>query len=1123
MIGAEFKRKALITEARRSVQRNRSAFLSLCVIILLGLAGFFAAQYAEKSMKTAGTEFFETNRFKDFDLYSSLGVEEEDVAQIRSVPGVTAAEGRFSSDAVYSFASTEQAVTALSLTEQVSTPMLTEGRLPTEAWECLVDPDLLEDSGAAIGDEIRLRITGPGLSETMDEAYSEMQEEIDEAEKTVSDADAQLADAMTQFSEAESLIKDGEEEIADAEKRLAVAEAAILDANERLEEAGGEEAIEAAAQELAEAEKALKIFADSLDSGLLALLDGEEKIRAVIGLSEEYGIPLVDDSASFEKQVDQLQSKLERAEQLSNRIKRDGLPIPPGPERDAIEQEIEKFAPGKTPEELLDELDDIIPVLQAALDEYERGRIDYYYMGEQYLDAVTLYERYSRRLSDAIEKLNELKEAEQMLEDGKAELEAAKKELEEKRAELEDNRLVLEEKQQELEEAKQELADAKRDLDFLKISVGELHSGTYTVTGTAYHPDWLRRDSTYTVVVLPEAFGSGEESPRYHSVSVLTDAGSEEDLFTDTYFTAVEGVKEALEQTTETLREDWRSRFQERFPDEEMPEELQENWIVLDRRSNAGYTEYRSTIGAVSGAGLSFGLLFLFVTGMECFSTVSLLVEEQKKLVGTEKAFGFRHAEIRFRYTRFGVLAALIGAVLGFALACGMGKLLLILLDQTGLYVFSANKLYLRPGLTLAVCVSVMVFCALVAVLACGELLRSSADDLMKGASSGSSRFLKPARSRPKNLYSSLILRNMLQEKGRVIMTVIVTAVSCMLIGAGITVKLAYDGMNIRQLRDVCLYDIRVDLGAGTEESVRRQLETEMNTLGVSWVPACYESCLFENGDRLDGTLLLCAEAERLGEIIGLTDPVSEMPLVPDDEGVLIQLRMAENLDLSPGDSLTVLDTRFKRVTTPVSGAFQNYQQRMIALTPARYAALFGVESAPNSYFISFNGIDDQTFRDALTAISPELSFERADSFFEQYRAIAFMYNAVVLGVTVIAILISFVILINLAAIFISRKKRELIIMRINGFSLRKTRAYLIREIAATTVIGMVLGVLCGIPGANLVVRFMETPDIMFVRDVQPVAWLIAVALEASFACIIYGRALREVKYWSVEDLAGTL
>ena len=40
MIGAEFKRKALITEARRSVQRNRSAFLSLCVIILLGLAGF---------------------------------------------------------------------------------------------------------------------------------------------------------------------------------------------------------------------------------------------------------------------------------------------------------------------------------------------------------------------------------------------------------------------------------------------------------------------------------------------------------------------------------------------------------------------------------------------------------------------------------------------------------------------------------------------------------------------------------------------------------------------------------------------------------------------------------------------------------------------------------------------------------------------------------------------------------------------------------------------------------------------------------------------------------------------------------------------------------------------------
>ncbi|MCR5138451.1 MAG: hypothetical protein K6C12_15390 [Oscillospiraceae bacterium] len=825
------KRKTLITEARRNVRRNRASFLTLCMIILLGLGGFFAAQYTVKSMKTAGRSFFEANRFMDFALYSSAGIGEEELEELRSVPGVTAAEGRFSSDAVYSFASTEQAVQVLSMTEQVSTPVLLEGRLPTTPWECLADPDLLEDSGAAIGDVIRIR------------------------------------------------------------------------------------------------------------------------------------------------------------------------------------------SAGRNP------------------------------------------------------------------------------------------------------------ADAKADPDTLKVTVGELQSGSYTVTGAAYHPDWLRRDSTYTVVVLPEAFGGGEDrAPRFHSASILTDAGEGQDPFTDGYFKAVRSVRDRLEQVTETLQERWRIRFQERFPGRDMPEEMQENWIVLDRRSNAGYTEYRSTIGAVRGAGLSFGMLFLLVTGMECFSTVSLLVEEQKKLVGTVKAFGFRRFEIRFRYTRFSVLAAVIGGALGFVLACGLGKLLLFLLDRTELYVFSADRLVLRPGLTLAVCAAVTVFCALVAGLACRQLLRSSADELMKGASSADAGFRwTEGHSRSKSLYTHLILRNMLREKGRVIMTVIVTAVSCILIGTGITVKLAYDGMNIRQLRDVCLYDLRIEPDAGTEEAVRRQLEAEMDALGVSWIPACCETRLFENGDRLDATLMLCAEAEQLGEIIGLTNPVSGLPLSPEDGGVLIQLRMAENLALSPGDSLTVLDARFKRVTAQVSGAFQNYQKRMVLLTPEEYAALFGTRSEANSYFVKLNGTDDQTLRDALMRVSPEIGFERADSFFEQYRSIAFMYNVVVLSVTVIAILITFVIFMNLSAIFISRKKRELIIMRINGFSLRRTRSYLIREIAATTVIGIALGVLAGIPTAGVVVRFMETPDIMFVREIQPLAWLIAAALESSFAVIIYGSALRKVRDWSVEDLADVL
>lgn len=801
-------KKTLLLEGLRNIKNKKAAFLTLCLIITLGLGGFCAAQLAKSSMKAAGRDFFAACHFKDYDLFSTYGVDREDVDKIGALDGVAAAEGRYETDAVYSFGSTDQNVRALSLTAKVSVPYLTAGRLPVQEDECLVDPDLLADSGAQIGDQISLR--------------------------------------------------------------------------------------------------------------------GKDKSS-------------------------------------------DGL------------------------------------------------------------------------------------------------------------------------------------------------------SGLYTVTGTAYHPDYLRRDKVYTVVLLPEAFDATGALP-YSSVSVCAVAPSGADVFSDDYFVLTGSTKTSLEELTESLRADKRRRMESVQPGAEVPDSMIGNWIVLDRRSNSGYTEYRSTIGAVSGAGIGFGILFLVVTAMECYSTVSLLVEEQKKILGTEKAFGFRPREMLSRYLLFGVGASVIGALLGAGLAMTLGKTLLWLMKQTELYIFNAEELTFLPGMMAGAGVGTAALCALSAIFACLSLLRSDANDLMKGNVSVRSR--ETGRSRSHSVYRQLILRNVLREKSRVILTVVVTAASCALIGASITVKLAYDGMNHRQLSEVWLYDLRVDLNPETSGSVREKLETEMDAQGTAWVSAGYGSCLFENNDRLDGAVVICADSDTLGRIVGLKDPLSGAVHVPDDEGVLIQYRMGENMGIGAGDSLTVLDAAFQRRDCLISGLVQNYQKHIILFTPACYRSLFEEDFPQDSYFVRLNGTDDQALRNALLSVCGDLSFERADSFFDQYRSIAFMYNIVVLAVTVIAIVISFVILINLAAIFISRKKRELIIMRVNGFSLQKTLGFLIGEVIVTTVIGLILGILIGIPAGSVVVRLMETPHVMFVREIQPLAWVAAVLIEGFFAVLIYGLAMRRAKEYQLNELA---
>ena len=50
----------------------------------------------------------------------------------------------------------------------------------------------------------------------------------------------------------------------------------------------------------------------------------------------------------------------------------------------------------------------------------------------------------------------------------------------------------------------------------------------------------------------------------------------------------------------------------------------------------------------------------------------------------------------------------------------------------------------------------------------------------------------------------------------------------------------------------------------------------------------------------------------------------------------------------------------------------------------------------------------------------------------------------------------------------------------------------------------------------------MERDYFQFVRDIQPWAWIFAVATEALFALLIYSFAMMKIRHYSIEDLSDT-
>lgn len=555
-------------------------------------------------------------------------------------------------------------------------------------------------------------------------------------------------------------------------------------------------------------------------------------------------------------------------------------------------------------------------------------------------------------------------------------------------------------------------------------------------------------------------------------------------------------------------------------------EKLTASWIITDRMSNSGFLDISSNLVSFRAEGAAMGGLFMVIAALVSFSTLIIIVEEEKKLVGTSKAFGLFNNEILGKYLVFGVSAAVIGSVLGTLLSYLGARMVVNSFEKTQMYIYGPVTTLVNWKTAIILSAIALALCTAVVVLACTDLLRSPASILMKGETNGSMKKQQKSlkineQAKGGKLYSRLIWRNILNEKARVAIGIAVVAGSCLMMGGGITVSEAFHGMMKAQAEKINLYDVRLVLNDSTTEEEKAALEQQLTLDGIDYMSACLETHLYDDGSRITGLNILCGDPQRLGRFVGICDPKTRKQIIIPTDGILVQNRMAENYKLEKGDSLEIYDNGLLPCTATVSGQFNNYSGRMVICSPQAYREIFGTEPNDNCYYLMLNGMTLTDLQQQLDGICPGLGYEGSDDFLSRFATVAALFNILTIGMTVIAMIISFMILTNLANILMNRKHRELIVMRINGYSIRQTIGYLARETIITTITGLILGVVLGALLLPIGIRSMEPPDVQYVRDFCPKAWIIAVTLEAAFALIIYTLVFRKVRKLNFRDITG--
>lgn len=644
----------------------------------------------------------------------------------------------------------------------------------------------------------------------------------------------------------------------------------------------------------------------------------------------------------------------------------------------------------------------------------------------------------------------------------------------------------------------------------------------FTVVGKITHPSYMRNGRENYAVFAKEAFDAKATRGLYAKAAVSLDIPENIGIFSGKYNDIVSKRAAELDDLSATLEFTRLKNETEAITSgktdissiegavKQLPTAMTRlNWLTTDRQANVGYVDVASVIKSMGTASGSFASLFLVVGAIVCFSTMAIIVNEQKKLIGATKAFGFYDKEIYGKYSIFGVAATVIGILLGLGAAYLFEIGMLSMFGNS--YAFGVAKPVVSVPVTIVVFVIAVVLSVVTTLVACKSVIKKPAAALMSGNDDQKKKTAKVKSRAAGSVFSRLVTRNMRAEISRVIVSIAIILGSVGIIGVGFTMKFGFDGMMQKEYSDVIKYDLKISYSS-LDDSEKSQIEEIFENRGASYVSVCEAGHITMVGEARDAVVLISADDETLEKFFAVKDVKTGKPLTLPSDGILVQRRFAEVNHLKVGDRIAVYDSNFRERLIRVRGVFQNYIGKYAVISKEAQSSIMKENVDFNSYYVLLNGNDKKTFENEVSAVSENISFESGDNAREFMNTFSTIINVTIMGLTFVAILMSVIILTNLMNIFISKKKKDLAIMRINGFSVKEAISYLTREVVIMNVIGLASGIVLGGGIGYLIMRLMEQPGTQLVRTFSFAAWAIAIVVEAAFSIAITSIIFRKVK-----------
>ncbi len=150
------RKRALWKDFFMEIKKTLNRFLSIFLIVALGVAFFAGLRATKPDMRLTADNYYDTNHLMDLRILSTLGLTKEDVKAISDTTGVEFVEPVYSTHVVSDTGNKEFVLEVVSLTNKLNQYTLSQGRLPEQTDEILLDQHILDNSDLQIGDSIEV-------------------------------------------------------------------------------------------------------------------------------------------------------------------------------------------------------------------------------------------------------------------------------------------------------------------------------------------------------------------------------------------------------------------------------------------------------------------------------------------------------------------------------------------------------------------------------------------------------------------------------------------------------------------------------------------------------------------------------------------------------------------------------------------------------------------------------------------------------------------------------------------------------------------------------------------------------------------------------------------------------